>query len=198
MSTKQATTPAKATTPVAPAATTPVAPAATVVEVIANAAEKIEAAAAIASDSLGMLPDLAGLAKMSDAMIVATLKQVPAVLGLKSENPDEQQLLAFAKKLKCSSLEALKQGNLSSMLEEFSKSGLQVKVSLDADAMKALGVKNTSTGWDWKLLGKWVAGGAALLLVSYGAYRIYVKYYGDQEPAIGDNNMPTAGIAMLP
>ena len=49
MSTKQATTPAKATTPVAPAATTPVAPAATVVEVIANAAEKIEAAAAFPS-----------------------------------------------------------------------------------------------------------------------------------------------------
>lgn len=197
MSTKQATTPVAKTTP-APTTTVPAAPTTTVVDVIAEAAEKIEAAAAIASDSLGMLPDLGSLAKMSEAMIVATLKQVPAVLGLKSENPDEQQLLAFAKKLKNSSLEALKQGNLSSMLEEFSKSGLQVKVSLDADAMKALGVKNTSTGWDWKLLGKWVAGGAALLLVSYGAYRIYVKYYGDQEPAIGDNNMPTAGIAMLP
>lgn len=197
MSTKQATTPVAKTTP---AATTPVAPAATttVVDVIAEAAEKIEAAAAIASDSLGMLPDLASLAKMSDAMIVATLKQVPAVLGLKSENPDEAQLLAFAKKLKNSSLEALKQGNLSSMLEEFSKSGLQVKVSLDADAMKALGVKNTSTGWDWKLLGKWVAGGAALILVSYGAYRIYVKYYGEAEPAIGDTQAPTVGIAMLP
>lgn len=196
MSTKTQTTPAKTT----PAATTPVAPAATttVVDVIAEAAEKIEAAAAIASDSLGMLPDLAGLSKMSDAMIVATLKQVPAVLGLKSENPDEAQLLAFAKKLKNSSLEALKQGNLSSMLEEFSKSGLQVKVSLDADAMKALGVKNTSTGWDWKLLGKWVAGGAALILVSYGAYKLYVKYYGSDEPTIGDTNMPTAGIAMLP
>lgn len=197
MSTKTQATPAKTAT--APAATAPVttAPAATVVDVISEAAENIQVAAAIASDSLGMLPDLAGLAKMSDAMIVATLKQVPAVLGLKSENPDEAQLLAFAKKLKCSSLEALKQGNLSSMLEEFSKSGLQVKVSLDADAMKALGVKNTSTGWDWKLLGKWVAGGAALILVSYGAYKLYVKYYGDQEPAIGDN-MPTAGIAMLP
>ncbi len=197
MSTKQATTPApaKATTP-APTATTPAAPTTTVVDVLAEAQEKIEAAAAIASDSLGMLPDLAGLAKMSDAMIVATLKQVPAVLGLKSENPDEQQLLAFAKKLKCSSLEALKQGNLSSMLEEFSKSGLQVKVSLDADAMKALGVKNTSTGWDWKLLGKWVAGGAALILVSYGAYKLYVKYYGNKDDAITDTQ--AVGIAMLP
>jgi len=190
VSTKTQATP-DATTPAAP-----VAPAATVVDVIAEAAEKIEAAAAIASDSLGMLPDLAGLAKMSDAMIVATLKQVPAVLGLKSENPDEQQLLAFAKKLKCSSLEALKQGNLSSMLEEFSKSGLQVKVSLDADAMKALGVKNTSTGWDWKLLGKWVAGGAALILVSYGAYKLYVKYYGNKDDAITDTQ--AVGIAMLP
>lgn len=198
MSTKTQTTPAKTATTPASTTTVPAAPTTTVVDVIAEAAEKIEAAAAIASDSLGMLPDLASLAKMTDAMVVATLKQVPAVLGLKSENPDEQQLLAFAKKLKCSSLEALKQGNLSSMLEEFSKSGLQVKVSLDADAMKALGVKNTSTGWDWKLLGKWVAGGAALLLVSYGAYRIYVKYYGSDEPAITDTNMPTAGIAMLP
>lgn len=197
MSTKQATTPAAKTTP-APAATAPVTPAPTVVDVLQEAQENIQVAAAIAADSMGMLPDLASLAKMTDAMVVATLKQVPAVLGLKSENPDEAQLLAFAKKLKCSSLEALKQGNLSSMLEEFSKSGLQVKVSLDADAMKALGVKNTSTGWDWKLLAKWVGGGAALLLVSYGAYRLYVKYYGDQEPAIGDTQAPTVGIAMLP
>ena len=81
-------------------------------------------------------------------------------------------LNAFAAKLQRASDAFETAKSMDDILAAFKKEGVTVSVKLDKEAKQLLGI---NTKVNWKMLGYWLAGGVALIAVTYAGYRMYIK-----------------------
>lgn len=84
----------------------------------------------------------------------------------------DSDLNAFAAKLQRASDAFETAKSLDEVLAAFKKEGVTVSVKLDKEAKQLLGI---NTKVNWKMLGYWLAGGVALIAVTYAGYKLYVK-----------------------
>lgn len=84
----------------------------------------------------------------------------------------DSDLNAFAAKLHRASDAFETAKSLDEVLTAFKKEGVTVSVKLDKEAKQLLGI---NTKVNWKMLGYWLAGGIALIAVTYAGYRMYIK-----------------------
>ncbi len=84
----------------------------------------------------------------------------------------DSDLNAFAAKLQRASDAFETAKSLDEVLAAFKKEGVTVSVKLDKEAKQLLGI---NTKVNWKMLGYWLAGGVALIAVTYAGYRMYIK-----------------------
>lgn len=109
-----------------------------------------------------------------DVISKMTKQQLMEALASKLGEADATKLSAFADKLIAAAKS--KAGSIGDALSALQGTGLKVQVSVSEETLKSLGVVHTKTSWDWKKLGMWAAGGVAVVLVTYGSYKLYVKY----------------------
>ena len=132
-----------------------------------------------------LLQDFEAIGKMSKEQLVAALSE-------KLGEANVEKLSAFAEKLMAAAKS--KAGSIGDALSALQGTGLKVQVSLSEDTLKSLGVVHTKSSWDWKKLAMWAGGGIAVVLVTYGSYRLYVSYSkGKAAKAASANN----GTVML-
>lgn len=140
----------------------------------ATAAPKATAAPATAAPEAvaptakqDILQDFEAIGKMSKDELVAAL-------ATKLGETNAEKLSAFADKLIAAAKS--KAGSIGDALSALQGTGLKVQVSVSEETLKSLGVVHSKSSWDWKKLAKWAGGGIAVVLVTYGSYRLYISY----------------------
>ena len=114
-----------------------------------------------------ILQDFEAIGKMSKDELVAAL-------ATKLGETNAEKLSAFADKLIAAAKS--KAGSIGDALSALQGTGLKVQVSVSEETLKSLGVVHSKSSWDWKKLAKWAGGGIAVVLVTYGSYRLYISY----------------------
>lgn len=155
----------------------------------ATAAPKATAAPATAAPECptakqDILQDFEAIGKMSKDELVAAL-------ATKLGETNAEKLSAFADKLIAAAKS--KAGSIGDALSALQGTGLKVQVSVSEETLKSLGVVHSKSSWDWKKLAKWAGGGIAVVLVTYGSYRLYISYSKGKAKAAAASN----GTVML-
>lgn len=136
----------------------------------ATAAPKATAPEAVAPAT----PATPDLLQDFDVISKMTKQQLVEALASKLGEANAEKLSAFADKLIAAAKS--KAGSIGDALSALQGTGLKVQVSVSEETLKSLGVVHSKSSWDWKKLAMWAGGGIAVVLVTYGSYKLYVSY----------------------